>query len=184
MWNTIESTVSVFFAFVVGFVVAVLGGNLVYLAWDDPQVRWLLPFWLIVLSGEGAFLLWLKWDLERGDLLPFIPRFAMRQIRWPIVLRPFVATWWLIHFCVAIAALLLIEHRISGTTDLSTGDVPAVVMVALIAWILSHCSLLYLLLAVTAVHRSETAVNALWRGRLLVDLIVVLMAFSVSRLWV
>lgn len=181
MWHTIESTISVFFAFLVGFVVAVMGANLVYLARNDPEVKWLLPVWLLVLGGEGGFLYWLKSDLEGDRLRPFIPEFALRQVRWPIPLRPLVGAWWLAHFAVAAAVLFLVEHLVSAAPELTRRDVPGLVFLALAAWILTHCSLLYLMLAVTAVWRSQRLIKRLWRYRLLIDLFVAASAVIVSR---
>ena len=43
IWHTIESTINVFFAFLVGFVIAVFGGNLAYLGRNEPEAKWFVP---------------------------------------------------------------------------------------------------------------------------------------------
>jgi hypothetical protein len=180
-WHQFESTVSVFFAFVVGFVVAVLGGGLVYFGWKDPEARWWGAVWLIVLAAEVAFLRWLKLSLERGDLRPFIPHFALRQMRWPILLGPVVALFWLAHFALALGALLLVEQAVVlGSGEI--GLAPFMALLALSAWILTHCGLMYLLLGVTALGRSEILVMTLWRWRLAIDLVFALTVTAMSSL--
>jgi hypothetical protein len=172
VWQTIESTLSVFFAFVVGLVVVIAGLAVLYAARSDPNVRWLAAASVPVMGAECAFLAWLKWSLERGGLRPFIPRFALRQAAWPFPVRPLAACWWLAHFALAAYVIYLLERSIGSQQLDGVKDLGGLLLLAAVAWIVTHCGLMYLLLAVTALHRSEYLVMILWRGRFLIDVIV------------
>ena len=127
---------------------------------------------------------WLKHALERGDLHPFVPHFALRQLRWPLPLRPIVACWWVAHFGVALAFLVSLENL---TKAWSASDVQDIVVgygvLALATGTASHCGLMYLLLAVTSLWRSERVIMTLWRYRLAIDLAVLVAVIGIARAW-
>src|SRR5687767_7697524 len=77
-WQTVESTASVFFAFLVGLMLLTVGGLVVFSADDAPDFYWLLPTWIAAVLAEGAFLYWLKSSLESA-MRPFVPEFALQQ---------------------------------------------------------------------------------------------------------
>ena len=183
-WQTIEATLSVFFAFVLGFCLAVAGGVFIFLLRDEPGGRLPAVLSVVLLPCEGVFLLWLKHALERGDLHPFVPRFALRQLGWPILLRPIVACWWAAHFAVALGFLVLLENLAKGWSDWELRDlVIGYGALALATGTASHCGLMYLLLAVTALWRSERVVMTLWRYRLAIDLAVLVAVIAIARAW-
>ena len=76
LWQTIESTASVFFAFLVGFALLTFGGLVVLSAEESPGFGWLLCAWIAAVMAEAAFLHWLKSSLEQGHT-PFVP-----ELRW------------------------------------------------------------------------------------------------------
>ena len=86
-WQTIEATAGAFYAFVVA--TAVLFGRFAVLFAGKPPegFGWLLSIWIVLLALEGVFIVWPKQALEVA-YRPFVPIFALRQWRWPIVLRP------------------------------------------------------------------------------------------------
>src|SRR5580704_6156332 len=107
----IEATVGAFFTFLVGFVLLVLGGDIVYSASGSKDIYWLFPTWLVAVALEGAFLWKLKNSLENGSY-PFAPWFALKFRRWPLVLRPLAAAWWAAHFLLGIFASMLLDSLI------------------------------------------------------------------------
>src|SRR5207253_917676 len=117
------------------------------------------------------FLYWLKRSLERG-MYPIAPNLAMNQIRWPIALRPIVAGWWLVHFLLGVVTIIFVESRVS-MSDLSVPKKwTAICIVVGVLFTLTHTSLLYLLLAISALSKSEDAIWTIWKRRILVDLLV------------
>ena len=170
-WQTVEATVSVFFAFVVGFVLFTVGGLVVFSANDSPDFRWLLPTWIVAVLAEGAFLCWLKSSLE-VNMRPLVPGFALRQPRWPIVLRPVVCCWWIAHFMLAAAALWLVEALMLGDPARPLHVGVRIAALGAFVWMLTHCSLLYLFLALTSLRRDERLVALLWRWRVLIDVLL------------
>lgn len=181
-WQTVEATASVFFAFVVGFCLAVAGGSILFVI-DEPDAKWLQAVSFVTLLGEGAFLLWLKHALERGDLRPFVPRFALRQLHWPLILRPVVACWWLAHLVVALAFLVMLERLTRTPERIDAAAVAGYAVLGLASWTAAHCGQLYLLLAVASVWRHERIVLLLWHYRLAIDLAFTGAVIAVARAW-
>ena len=168
VWKVIESTLGAFFAFALGFIVIVFGGWMVGEARADKAFRWLLPVFLLVAVAECAFLLWLKWSLEEG-MHPLPPLLALKQHRWPPLLRPLFACWWAIHFLAAIAVLMAIEQTFKFVGE-STGETTLRLAFCLGAlFMISHSGMLYLTMALAALHHSEKFIWTVWRWRWLVD---------------
>ncbi len=163
---TVESTASVFVAFVVGLIVVIAGGAAVFAPAKEGVPKTLVFAGPLVVVCEVLFLVWLKNGLERQEK-PFIPKFALRQRRWPIVTRPLFAAWWAAHLLVTVPALWVAEQIIGR------GPVTPLRMTVAVAvvWMLIHCSLLYLLLATTALYRSASTVRFAWRFRFAIDLV-------------
>src|SRR5204862_7462361 len=84
VWLTIESTASVFVAFIVGLVVLLVAGAVIFAAPKDMP-RGIIAAAIAVIVCEVWFLMWLKRGLERREK-PFIPLFVLRQRRWPLLI--------------------------------------------------------------------------------------------------
>lgn len=180
LWQTIESTASVFFAFLVGFVLLTVGGLVVFSAEGSPDFYWLVAAWILAVLAEAAFLYWLKSSLELG-FRPFVPEFALEQRRWPLALRPVVCCWWVAHFMLAAGSLWVVERLMLDTDAGGLHLGWRIVTLVTFVWMLTHCSLLYLFLAVTALRHDESLVRLLWRWRVLIDLLLTLAVLSASR---
>src|SRR5262249_49402726 len=129
--------------------------------------------WGMAVIAEGVFLLWLKMSLEAG-YRPFIPIFVSRQPRWPLLLRPIFAFWWLAHCALAAAALVGLHH-IAGDIEGRWWTVSLrYVGLAVSIFTLSHSSMLYLLLGVGAMWYDRRLVLFIWEKRFFLDALTVL----------
>ena len=165
----IEATVGAIFAFLVGFVLLVLGGDIVYMAQGTKDFFWLFPTWACIVLLEGLFLWQLKTSLEIGHY-PFAPWFALNRRRWPLALRPLVAAWWAAHFILGTLASVFFESLI--VADVVSWDVRILrcLMFIVIGSTIAYSANLYALLAITACGGRERIVRQAWRWRLIVDL--------------
>jgi hypothetical protein len=173
----VEATVGEIFAFLVGFVLLVVGGDVVYLARASTDFAWLLPSWTIAVLLEGAFLWKLKTSLENGEY-PFAPWFALKLRRWPLLLRPLVAAWWAVHFLLGCAASMFLENLVvADTVNWNMRILRCLIFVAMGSTI-AYSANLYALLAITASGGGETIVRQVWRWRIILDLGVAIAAAS------
>ena len=141
-----------------------------------------------MIAAEGIFLLNLKWSLEQDNEQPFIPAFALRQWRWPLLLRPVFSVWWTAHLLVGAGAMWLLEQALVFTSRdgmLESVRTPIGVLrfvaILLGAWMVAHGSLLYLLLAITALRRDELLIRLIWRYRLLADVVLAVAGLLLAR---
>ena len=135
-----------------------------------------LAGWLALLSGEMFFFRWLKFSLDL-DLHPFIPRLAIRQPRWPLIVRPFVLAFWLSHFVVSMVLLMLFEANLVAPG-------PQWVFVAalvVVVWIFTHCSQMFLFLAISTLRNDAELIDTLWRLRFLIELVLTGLAIVVLK---
>ena len=174
-WLTLESTASVFVAFVVGLVVFLLAGAFV-VATPKEMSRWVIALGVAVIIAEVGFLYWLKVGLERGEK-PFIPLFVLRQRRWPLAIRPLMAAWWAAHLGATLPAIWLAE-QIIGLGPITP---PRMIAAVFVVWMLIHCTLLYLLLATTALVRRARIVRFAWRYRFAIDLVLTTAVMLLAR---
>jgi hypothetical protein len=178
-WSTIESTASVFFAFVVGFVLVLAGGVIVYLTATESDDRWLILVVVPVVVGEIISLTWLKGRLEGPRASRSIPSIALGQLDWPLVTRPVIAAWWLVHAAPAVAALVALEKLVPWH-DLSASRLgPQLLLVGFAIFTISHTSHLYVMLAVATVRRSPRLIHGYWRWRFAIDLSIM----TIGGLW-
>ena len=183
LWSKVESTISVIFVFLADFAVLVLGWNILFVVADagEEGVLYLRAVWVGLVVLEGVFLLWLKHSLEAG-LHPVAPEMALRQIRWPVLLRPVVFLWWGAHFLMAAAAgaALVYSQRDDSIV------LWAQVAVRFLNFTAVYSANLFLLLAVTSLWRNRQLVGILWRWRLLVDAVITVggwYAVQILRAW-
>ena len=180
VWRTVESTMGAFFAFVVGFVVIVLGGNFVYLAHGSPEFPIVLGAFAVVGPAELWGLIRLKHALERG-VRPLAPGLALSQPRWPLLLRPLVAAWWLAHYAVGLAAVVMLERYFPVSADDWRLTLFLWTVYAGCLFTTTHSAHLYLLLAVGSITRRAGPVMWLWRWRWVIDVVIALAAFWSKR---
>jgi hypothetical protein len=173
--HKIDATVGAFFAFLVGFVLLVLGGDIVYTARDSKDIVWLLPSWLIAVVLEGAFLWKLKTSLEIGNY-PFAPGFALKLGRWPLLLRPPAAAWWALHFLLGTVACMALENLIvANAVNWNIRILRCLIFVG-VGLTIAYSANLYALLAITACGGGERVVRQVWRWRIVFDLGVAIAA--------
>jgi hypothetical protein len=165
----IEATVGEIFAFLVGFVLLVLGGDIVYFARGSTDFAWLLPSWMIAVLLEGAFLWKLKTSLEMGHY-PFAPWFALKLRRWPLLLRPLVAAWWAVHFLLGSAASMFLENLIVANAVTWNVRILRCFIFVGVGLTVAYSANLYALLAITASGGGERIVRQVWRWRIVLDL--------------
>ncbi len=136
--------------------------------------------WGFVMIAELVFLAWMKGGYDAHDH-PLPARLALRQPRWPILLRPFVATWWLAHW----ASMLLLAELFFRLmkVDLAGGDATLAALLwvgkVLLLFGAAFASNVYLLLFAGALRTGPGLVWQLWRWRLGLDLLV-----AIAALWV
>jgi hypothetical protein len=110
---TIESTTSVFFAFVIGLFVLCACAMGVVLPANETSRTWTAPACVLPFAiGEVVSLWWLKAGLEGTTGRGRIPELALLQRPWPIPLRPLLAVWWLLHLGLAVGGMILLEKAV------------------------------------------------------------------------
>lgn len=166
---TVESTASVFFSFVVGFVIVIGGGWVALVSYQEDGVTWFLPAGILLAAAEAVSLMWLKHGLEDTTERSRIPEIALQQPRWPVCVRPLAAAWWLAHVALAGGAMWLLENALaSGTSEIWRS--PALLALLVFGvFTISHTTHLYVLLFFTSLHASRAWVYGWWRRRFLVD---------------
>jgi hypothetical protein len=173
--HKIEATIGALFAFLVGFVLLVLGGDIIYVAWGTSDIVWLLPTWLIAVALEGTFLWKLKTSLEIGNY-PFAPWFAEKSKPWPILLRPIPVTWWASHFLLGIFASMFLENLlVAGAIDWNVRILRCLIFLILDCTI-AYSANLYALLAIAATGGPPRLIHQIWRWRILLDLAIAALA--------
>jgi hypothetical protein len=173
---TIEATASVFFAFVIGLVVVVGGGTVAVLSHQEQGLTWIVPAGALVAAAEVASLAWLKWGLEGASGRDRVPALAWRQRTWPVVLRLPIACWWLAHAAFGVGAMWLLEGALGDHRESLWRSPLVIAAFAFGAFTITHTTHLFVMLGMTAVHRSERAVAFWWRHRFLIDALVVAVA--------
>jgi hypothetical protein len=164
----VEAVASIFVVVLLTMLMVMGGGIFVFRQEASRAFVPLLIAWVGAMSGEFLFIVWLKRSRDL-DFHPFIPRFALRQICWPILLRPLVAAFWLAHFLLNALILIAFERILMPTGGIDWLILPVLILVIAL---LTHCSLMFLFLAITSVYRGEQLIDTLWRWRLVVDLTV------------
>lgn len=130
-------------------------------------VRTCFPEW----SDDPATLLRLKSDeLERSRYVyPFAVEMALSMPPFPLVLRPVLGLWWMLHFaaglCVGIGA-----HSWVDSFFLNPLMGLIFVVVCHTAFVMS--SNLYLVMAVSAVRPDDLLLVRLWNSRFLIDFLL------------
>jgi hypothetical protein len=136
----------------------------------ESAIRWfLIAMWALL----NVPLLWRVWSglLWRGDH-PLALYAAARQPLLPVILRPFVAAWWLGHFAIAIWLGTISERAISyaeRTFSYAEGGTSydpmiAPMMFLFITFCCAYASNIFLIHAVTALTRG-TLVQKVWNWR-------------------
>jgi hypothetical protein len=171
VWRTVESTMGAFFAFVVGFVLIVTGANAAYLTAGTPQFVPVLATAVVLVAAELWGLARLKHALESG-VHPVAPNLALAQPRWPLLVHPVVFAWWLAHYAVGIAAVVLLERHFPLASDDWREAAVRWAGYAGCLFTTTHSACLYLLLAVATVIRRPGPVAWLWRWRVAIDLLI------------
>ena len=162
----VEKTVSIAVSVLIVLEVLVGGGFLTYTTEGKIVFVPLLLVWICATVGQFIFLAWLKTARDGIVDDPFMPQFALRQPRWPVAVRPLIVVFWLAHFLVTMLFLVGFEEILQPAGYQWVGIIALVATV----WALSHCSQMFLLLAASALYRSEPLINELWRRRFLIDL--------------
>jgi hypothetical protein len=170
----IEATIGAFFSFAFGLAMAVASFALGYVLWNGSG-RWFCILLAIPNILELWFLYRLKVKLEEGHY-PFSPYFALQFQNWPLLLRPFAATWWLAHFAAGIGATILVDNiLVLSMTDWNSRVLRSLLFIPL-SFTIAYSANLYLLLLVTAIGGGKRAVGVIWRYRILLDLAVAICA--------
>ena len=106
---------------------------------------------------------------------------ALGQRRWPLLLRPIVAAWWLAHQAIMVIGTSIVV-RAFAFPDVSTYvDCAARVIQFLLYLAGSACGNAFLFLAVSSIWPTARAVRRLHRFRYAIDLLVAIaLAFSPS----
>lgn len=127
---------------------------------------------------DTRHLYWTWTCLRRGDR-PLAPAVARRQPTLPLLLRPLVAAWWLIHFAMGLAMILAAEQlHVAPTSDLNPAVAKAVVTAVTLVFAFGYALAAhgYLLMMVAALAPTRGWVEAVWRWRLAIDLAFVVLA--------
>jgi hypothetical protein len=178
----IEATIGAFFAFLVGFVLLVIGGDIVYVAYGQPGSYVVTAIWLTLLIPETWFLWKLKHALEIGHY-PFAPWFALKWSKWPLLLRPLISLWWAAHFLIGIVASIYFDNIVIADTTTRNIRLVRCLIFIIIDLTIAYSANLYALLAITAAGGKEQIVNNIWRWRIALDLAVAIVA-AFYPLWV
>jgi hypothetical protein len=128
--------------------------------------------WVVLMAAELVFLnAALRFYNRREYPLP--ARLALSQPRWPVVLRPVVAAWWVAHTVgllvlahLAQRSLLAMRPPEWGENALRWGLLVGVMFGA------AYATNIYVMLTISTVRRSEKAVGWVWRMRLPLDLAI------------
>jgi hypothetical protein len=176
---TLEATASVFFAFVIGFCVVVGGGTAAVLSHQAQGFTWVVPAGIFVAAAETVSLVWLKWGLEGTSGRDRVPSLALRQRRWPVMLRLPIACWWLSHAAIGVGAMLLLESALGHQRESLWSSPLMIAAFAFGAFTISHTTHLFVMLGITAARRSEPIIGFWWRHRFLIDALVVAAALFV-----
>jgi hypothetical protein len=175
-----EAFLGAFFAFPLGLVVVVFGGDLSWIAYSENHLLWVGQVWFVAAVLEIILLYWLKISLElllaRRLPYPFAPAFAMRQWNWPRILRPLVMAWWLAHFLIGVAAAVILNNLIILDGPHDHSRTVRIVAFLVTGFTITYSANMYLLLALRAIGFSERIVRLAWKWRLLIDIGVIVLA--------
>lgn len=137
------------------------------------------------IEGYGLYLIFSALRQKWGESIPPIgPSAAMRHAQFPLLLRPVLAAWWLAHFLVAAGFGYGIE--LAGNVAARgrpTGDrvlLHLVTTTVAFGWV--YAANTYLVLTFASIRRSERVIEAVWRRRILIDLLVVIAGTAAARL--
>ena len=145
-------------------------------AWE-AAIRWfLITMWALL----NVPLLWRLFTglLWRGDH-PLALYAAARQPLLPVILRPFVAAWWLAHFAIAIWLGNYSERAMSYAEGIvPTDPMMPFIMFLFVTFCCAYASNIFLIEAVAALTRGP-AVGKVWNWRGAYDIGLVI----VGLLW-
>lgn len=171
--RALDSTAGAYFALLVGFLLLTFGGVPVFGNLHSPRFPYLLCVWVLLCCAEAIALLWIKRELD-AERYPLAPHLAVNQWHWPLPLRPVVSLWWLAHFFFAAAAAVALDLLLRGEQVPWWWHSGMYVF----GFIATYTANLYLLLAASALTRSPTLLHAVWRSRLGIDVVVIVIAWA------
>jgi hypothetical protein len=129
----------------------------------------------VVLDGYFLFLLMSQYTKHPLNLALAV---AGRHRRLPLVVRPFIAAFWLAHLLVSVVAAVQIEHA----TRKGPMDWTDMVSMAVYVAFLTYAGNMFLVMAMSSLTGRARWLEWTWRLRLLVDLGVVFAAPLISSL--
>ncbi len=157
------------------FVVSIIA---IYIAVDpphgDPDV-WLWRAILIAIASAELGSFWLMFRCCRSGAFP-LRRLPQSQVWIPLLLRPIVAGWWLVHF----AGLAVGIHFFLPTFFGGNNVRPALALHLLgLVWLvfLEFSSNAYLILGVGALTRNQAINRCAYNLRLVIDLLIAIVVW-------
>ncbi len=117
---------------------------------------------------------------------PFALAAARYYGRWTLPMRPIAAGWWLAHFAFISFGAIMLEvgpHASSRVVDDAAAVGRALPLGAIIpmVFVMTLANNAFLLLAVGSITQRPTVLRAVWRMRLLIDLILSLLPLAFAR---
>jgi hypothetical protein len=139
---------------------------------------------VLLLAMEAGSITYIFRQLQRPGREALLS-LAREHPRWPLLLRPLVATWWIAHF---VALALLAENVFHGfrlLSDVSQQRAAILILQYLVFMGASFGSNAFLLLAVGSLSRTSAVVTWIFRARLLIDGLIagVLMLLPLHFKW-
>ena len=170
----VEETETWVGAFFTSFVTLAIGGLIAFMIEHElskphwPLYAWIAAAIVWLLLDFPAALWW--WITARRDR-PAAVAAALKQPRFPFLLRPLVAFWWLIHFTFGLFFVYLAHFQ----GEIAPDEDPAMRYVVF-AMGVGYCLVAngFLVNAVAALRHSRAAVEHVWARRWFVDAAVVL----------
>lgn len=188
---TFETTLGLLAAFFIGFfapvilglaaLVGLLQGRMPLLAWSAPLA--MVTGWLALLIARMAAEASVGRLADRGETppqidptlpiirLPFALAMAARLPAMSWFWRPWLAVWWMGHFCIAAAFGHFVAVNLIKRLDVATAII-AVPLAVVVHFAFLFASNLYLVIAARALVSSPRLCVRVWKYRFLIDLVI------------
>lgn len=137
---------------------------------DLPPWAW-LPL-LVVMAPAQAYSQLLAWRTIAAGAIPTPPAIAAAQIRFPALLRPLIATVWLVNFGLGVGIVVSLSKPQPGM-PMGLGEV---LLLTILAFWLSFAANVYLQLAVKTLTDDKRIHGFIARRRLVIDIAVTILA--------
>jgi hypothetical protein len=144
---------------------------------DGNATLWIfLPMAALWLAVDAPSL-WHNWRAAFSPDRPVLVAAAMRQFTAPLLLRPIVALWWLLHFAFGVYFILLSGHLGADARDRN----PEIALTFFLAFAYGLATNGFLIYAIASLVHSRRILERVWSFRILIDLALAALGAAVAQ---